>query len=246
VTRQGRCVGVITASDILNYEQEHGVESAAAPHQGVAGYFNDETQRWETVQSSALAFEELEDVAVEEIMSHDIVSVAPATPLTEVARKMVADGIAAVLAYARAAGVPLAIEQDGGLGQRRDREIEADQNSYSPSLKAPSVMPWLSVCRGVSIGSLSAFFELQLDRDPMNASSGVVIQKKVDRIVLGPSAPYLWREMRKKRYQPMAPARASYVLLPYLRLSDNERVAVAAAEAAEGAPPQPLCSAGAN
>jgi CBS domain-containing protein len=97
VTRQGRCVGVITASDILNYEQEHGVESSAAPHEGIAGYFNNETQRWEAMQSSALAFEELEDVAVEEIMSHDIMWVAPATPLADVARKMVAEDVHRVL-----------------------------------------------------------------------------------------------------------------------------------------------------
>lgn len=60
------------------------------------------------------------------------------------------------------------------------------------------------------------------------------LMKRIDRTVLGPSSPYLWREMRKKRYEPMSPVRAAYLLLPYLRLSDQQRIEVIKQEAAEG------------
>jgi len=58
--------------------------------------------------------------------------------------------------------------------------------------------------------------------------------KRIDRSVLGPSAPYLWREMRKKRYQPMTPLKAGYSILPYLRLSDEQRIDVINQEVSEG------------
>jgi hypothetical protein len=60
------------------------------------------------------------------------------------------------------------------------------------------------------------------------------LMKKVDRIVLGPSAKYVWREMRKKRYQLMAPASAAYMLVPYMNLSPEIRQKVILEEMAEG------------
>lgn len=42
--------------------------------------------------------------------------------------------------------------------------------------------------------------------------------KKIDRAVIGPRAPYLWQEMRKRRYKPLAPPKVSYMLLPYLMI----------------------------
>lgn len=58
--------------------------------------------------------------------------------------------------------------------------------------------------------------------------------KKIDRIVLGPAAKYLWREMRKKRYQLMNPASAAYMLVPYMNLSPEIRQRVIMEEMAEG------------
>ena len=58
--------------------------------------------------------------------------------------------------------------------------------------------------------------------------------KKIDAVVLGPSASHLWREMRKRRYVPMCPPRAAYMLLPYLRLSEEDRAEVIQQEMAEG------------
>jgi hypothetical protein len=58
--------------------------------------------------------------------------------------------------------------------------------------------------------------------------------KQIDRAKLGPSAPYLWREMRKKRYTPISPVKTGYLLLPYLRLSDQHRIDITNQEVAEG------------
>jgi hypothetical protein len=63
------------------------------------------------------------------------------------------------------------------------------------------------------------------------------LMKRIDRQVLGPSAPYLWREARKRRYQFMSPPRVGYMLLPYLRLSGRERIQVVHEEAQEGTAP---------
>lgn len=60
------------------------------------------------------------------------------------------------------------------------------------------------------------------------------LMKKIDRKVLGPSAPYLWREMRKRRDSPTNPVKASYMLLPYLRLSERERAKIIFQEMTEG------------
>ena len=67
---------------------------------------------------------------------------------------------------------------------------------------------------------------------------GIVIalrlMKKIDRVTLGPSAPYLWREMRKRRYDVISPPRAGYMLLPYLRLSEKDRSKIIFQEMQEG------------
>ena len=60
------------------------------------------------------------------------------------------------------------------------------------------------------------------------------LMKKIDRIVLGPAATYLWPEMRKKRYQLMAPACAAYMLVPHMNLSPQIRQQVILDEMAEG------------
>jgi hypothetical protein len=60
------------------------------------------------------------------------------------------------------------------------------------------------------------------------------VMKKIDRIALGPSAKYLWSEMRKKRYQLMAPACAAYMTVPHMNLSPDIRRLVILAEMAEG------------
>jgi hypothetical protein len=60
------------------------------------------------------------------------------------------------------------------------------------------------------------------------------LMKKIDRIVLGPAAKYVWPEMRKKRYQLMNPASAAYMLVPYMNLAPEIRQRVIMEEMAEG------------
>ena len=60
------------------------------------------------------------------------------------------------------------------------------------------------------------------------------LMKKYDSFHLGPSAKYLWHESRKRRYEPMAPPKVGYLLLPYLRLSNEIRIKVALEEIKEG------------
>lgn len=43
----------------------------------------------------------------------------------------------------------------------------------------------------------------------------VALMKKIDRFVLGPIAPTLWRQARKNRYNIIMPPRVTYMLLPY-------------------------------
>jgi hypothetical protein len=60
------------------------------------------------------------------------------------------------------------------------------------------------------------------------------LMKKIDRVVLGPSSRFLWREMRKRRYPPAYPAKICYMLLPYLALSGGDRARIVIEEMAEG------------
>jgi hypothetical protein len=60
------------------------------------------------------------------------------------------------------------------------------------------------------------------------------LMKHIDRHVLGPAAPFLWKEARKRRYDFMSPPRVGYMLVPYLNLSPNERAQIVQQELAEG------------
>jgi hypothetical protein len=60
------------------------------------------------------------------------------------------------------------------------------------------------------------------------------IMKKIDRHRLGPSSPFLWREVRKKRYELTMPGKIAYMLLPYMRVSDEARSQIVREEESEG------------
>ena len=59
--------------------------------------------------------------------------------------------------------------------------------------------------------------------------------KRIDRKVIGPAAKYLWPEMRKRRYKLMNPAKAAYLMLPYLNLTPDVRRVVILEEWMRGA-----------
>ena len=95
VNSKSKCVGIVTASDILNYEQDHPEYHEA--NSDMAQHFDPETERWESVRVSSFALEEFGDVHVEEVMSTELVSVHTDASATEVAKKMIQEGIHRVL-----------------------------------------------------------------------------------------------------------------------------------------------------
>lgn len=60
------------------------------------------------------------------------------------------------------------------------------------------------------------------------------LMKRIDRLVLGPSAPFLWHEMRKKRYLATNPPSAMYLILPHLMLSNEVRAKIILEEMTDG------------
>jgi len=89
-----RCIGLITASDILGFEEEHSEESADG---SMLQHFNPEISKWESVPISAFGLEEFGDVRVEEVMSCDLIHVARDTPIKVVAQKMLDQDVHRVL-----------------------------------------------------------------------------------------------------------------------------------------------------
>ena len=71
-----RCIGVISASDILNFVEEHN-QSGAGSDAYVGRYFNPDAQRWESIGLAAFAVDDYGETRVSEIMSRDLVSVSP-------------------------------------------------------------------------------------------------------------------------------------------------------------------------
>jgi CBS domain-containing protein len=89
-----RCIGLITSSDILNYERDNDGESDEGR---VAEVYDAESQQWETVPPSAFGLEKFGDVLVSEVMTRDLICVDRDTPLKDVARRMIDDQVHRVL-----------------------------------------------------------------------------------------------------------------------------------------------------
>jgi hypothetical protein len=100
------------------------------------------------------------------------------------------------------------------LQQKRNLDISHKVLPEKWAEHGPIVIPYQTLLRGVG--------------------HALRLMKKIDRIVLGPAAKYLWPEMRKKRYQLMNPASAAYMLVPYMNLSPEIRQRVILEEMAEG------------
>jgi len=89
-----RCVGLITSSDILNYEEDRSNDSSES---GTTQFFDPETQQWETVPLSAFGLEEFGEVRVNEVMTRDLIWVDRSAPLKQVARRMIDERVHRVL-----------------------------------------------------------------------------------------------------------------------------------------------------
>jgi CBS domain-containing protein len=101
---KARCVGLISATDILNYEQEHS-EFTAEANDDVARHFDAEKQRWESVRVSSFALEEFGDVHVKEVMTRELLSVDCDTPVKQVAKLMVESAVHRVLVLSEQRGL---------------------------------------------------------------------------------------------------------------------------------------------
>jgi CBS domain-containing protein len=79
---EGHCIGLVSATDILNYEQEHsdGIGDAT-----MGQHFNPDTQQWETVSLTAFGLEDFGDVRVRDVMARNLISVGCDASLQQVA-----------------------------------------------------------------------------------------------------------------------------------------------------------------
>ena len=95
VDDEDRCIGVISASDILTFEDDY-VLGIGGQNQVVGSYFDPDTHQWETVRMLG-DVEVLSDVPVSEEMSRELVSVRPDDSLTTVAERILAKEVHRVL-----------------------------------------------------------------------------------------------------------------------------------------------------
>ncbi|NOX55603.1 MAG: CBS domain-containing protein, partial [Planctomycetes bacterium] len=73
-----KCVGVISATDIMNFEQEQS--EWGLDGDDLSAFFDPQTHRWEMIRVRS-GGDDLPDVRVREVMSRDLVSVKPTTPV---------------------------------------------------------------------------------------------------------------------------------------------------------------------
>ena len=95
VDQEDRCIGVISASDILAFEDDYAL-GVDGRNNVVGSYFDPDTHQWETVRMMG-DVEVLDDVRVSEEMSRDLVSVRPADSLSTVAGRLLKKGVHRVL-----------------------------------------------------------------------------------------------------------------------------------------------------
>jgi CBS domain-containing protein len=91
--RTSRCIGLVTATDILNYEDESANDSAA----GTTQFFDPDSEQWEDVPILAFSSEDLANVQVAEVMSRDLIWVDRDTTISDVAKRMVTEHVHRVL-----------------------------------------------------------------------------------------------------------------------------------------------------
>ena len=90
----GRCVGVLSVTDILGREYEQ--TEMADEFEEVGTYYDPEEQRWENMRFFG-SVDELPELTVRDVMSSDIVSVPSDACLRDVAELMAGRGVHRVL-----------------------------------------------------------------------------------------------------------------------------------------------------
>lgn len=88
VNVKGCCMGVISATDILTYEQSHADEAEEANAERTR-FFDEDTGRWESLRAANFALEHFGHVPVNEVMNTNVISVRSDAPVDDIARLMV-------------------------------------------------------------------------------------------------------------------------------------------------------------
>jgi len=95
IDSHNRCVGIVSATDILGYEEEQA-EFAEQTGMEEVPYFDPESQRWESFRPST-SLEEMPEIPVAEVMSRDLVSVPPDMSVRDVAKRMLVEDVHRIL-----------------------------------------------------------------------------------------------------------------------------------------------------
>ena len=91
--RSSRCIGLVTTTDILNYQEEHANDES----EGTTQFFDPESQQWEDVPLLAFTADDFADVRVADVMTRELIWVKRDTPLKDVARRIIDERIHRVL-----------------------------------------------------------------------------------------------------------------------------------------------------
>lgn len=97
VDRLGHCVGVVSMMDLLSYEQDHAETPPEASEVETTPFFDQESQQWEDVPVMAYALEQFGEVAVNEVMTAEVISVRPDDSVRTVAQRMVDESVHRVM-----------------------------------------------------------------------------------------------------------------------------------------------------
>jgi CBS domain-containing protein len=88
-----KCVGVVTANDILNCQRELEEVDSETNVQ----FFDVDSQQWQSLPVMSFRTEKLKDTRVEEVMARDLIRVDLDATVTSVARTMLDAGVHRVL-----------------------------------------------------------------------------------------------------------------------------------------------------
>ncbi|MBX3427662.1 MAG: CBS domain-containing protein [Pirellulales bacterium] len=98
------CVGLISATDILNHEEEHAGD-ATADGADMVEFFNAETGKWESLRASSFSLEKFGDTLVQELMTRELICVPLEATIPEIARTLADADVHRALVLTRSGGL---------------------------------------------------------------------------------------------------------------------------------------------
>ncbi len=88
VDQHQRCLGVISASDIMRFVDGHNAQSPGPRPARITKFFDEHAHRWEYLDLDTFFSDDLVATEVAEVMTREPLSVEPWTSIAEVARLM--------------------------------------------------------------------------------------------------------------------------------------------------------------